>query len=209
MPEFLEKRFDRRSRYLFSIFTLLSNMFIDMAAALYAGGLVVILLFPSIELWEAVVILALLSGIYTIVGGLSAVVITDTVQAFILIIGSILIAWLSFNEIGSWQSVLDASERHLGEYGMSLIRPDSDPFIPWTGLISGVFIIGFYFWSTNQFMVQRVLGARSLDHGRWGSLFAGLLKLSYSFSNGFTRFLCSYFISKSSIIRFSFSYSCF
>ena len=64
---------------------------------------------------------------------------------------------------------------------LSLIRPAGDDVLPWPGLITGVFLLGFYFWGTNQFMVQRTLGAKNLDHGRWGALFAGLLKVPVIF----------------------------
>ena len=177
MPEFLEKRFDQRSRYAFSIFLLFLNTFVDIGAALYAGGITINLLYPSIPLWTSIAVLATIAGIYTISGGLSAVVITDAIQAVVLILGSIAIAVLVFVSIDSWAQVREAAP----EGGLSLIQPANDETLPWPGLFTGLFIIGIYYFCMNQFIVQRTLGARSLDHGRWGSLLGGSLKLTLLF----------------------------
>ena len=177
MPEFLEKRYDRRSRIAFSGFNVFANVFVDCAAGLYAGALVIRTLFPAVPLWVSVVGLALISGMYTIFGGLSAVVVSDTLQAVVLITGAAVIAVLTFRAIPSWEAVERASPRD----GLSIIQPASDQILPWPGLFTGVLIVGLYFWTTNQLMVQRTLGAKNLDHGRWGSLFAGALKLPILF----------------------------
>jgi SSS family solute:Na+ symporter len=177
MPEFLERRFDQRSRFYFSGLLVLLNITVDTAGALYAGALVVQIVYPQIPLWQSVLVLGVLAGVYTIAGGLKAVVYTDAVQAVLLLIGAFLVAVLSFQAIGgSWSAVVATVPAD----DLSVVRPASDPILPWPGLI-GVFILGFYFWGTNQFMVQRTLGAKNLDHGRWGALFAGLLKLPVIF----------------------------
>lgn len=174
LPEFLEKRFDSRSRYYFSALTILTNIGVDTAATLYAGALVVQLIFPSVELWQTILILAVLSGLYTIAGGLKAVVYTDAIQAVLLISGSTLLTILALFKIGSWDAVKAVTPaRHF-----HIIQPHNDAFLPWPGLLTGVFLLGFYFWATNQFIVQRVLGAKSLRHGQWGTLFAGFLKVA-------------------------------
>jgi SSS family solute:Na+ symporter len=177
MPEFLERRFDQRSRYYFSALLILMNIAIDTAAALYAGALVIRILYPQIPLWQSVLALGVVAGAYTIAGGLKAVVYTDAVQAVLLLIGALLVAVLSFNAIGgSWSAVVATVPAD----DLSIIRPVSDPILPWPGLLT-VFLLGFYFWGTNQFMVQRTLGAKDLNNGRWGALFAGLLKLPVIF----------------------------
>jgi SSS family solute:Na+ symporter len=94
-------------------------------------------------------------------------------QAVLIVIGGLVITYLAWSQIPSWQAVRDASPPG----ALDLIRPTSDSFLPWPGLVTGVFIIGFYFWCTNQFIIQRTLAAKSLNHARWGSLFAGFLKL--------------------------------
>jgi len=172
VPEFLEHRYDVRSRRAFSLFTILAIMFIDTAGALYAGGLVIANTTSFLNLWTAVAVLALVAGIYTILGGLSAVVVTDTVQAILLIIGAAALFWIGLNEIGGWQELfvdIPDDKQHL-------ILPAADDFLPWTGLW-GVVLLGFYYWTINQFVVQRTLGAKSLRQGQVGALFAGFLKL--------------------------------
>lgn len=172
IPEFLEKRFDRRSRLAFAIFTVLAILFIDTAGALYAGGLAITTVFSGLALWEAVAVLALVAGGYTIMGGLAAVVVTDTVQAVLLVIGGAVICWFGLEKVGGWEAMVD----QLSAEQMSLYRSAGDDFLPWPGIL-GVLLLGFYYWTLNQFVVQRTLGAKSLDQGRKGALLAGLLKI--------------------------------
>ncbi len=172
IPGFLETRYDRRSRVAYSAFTILAIMFIDTAGALYAGGLVIANVMPGIGLWGAVAILALVAGLYTILGGLEAVVVTDTVQAVLLVVGAGAIFVFGVDAVGGWSAMTDK----LSADQMSLVKPASDDFLPWPGLL-GVLLLGFYYWTLNQFVVQRTLGARNLDEGRKGALLAGLLKL--------------------------------
>jgi SSS family solute:Na+ symporter len=172
VPGFLEHRYDKRSRLAFSGFTLLAILFVDTAGALYAGGLVITTVMPFLNLWAAVAVLALVAGLYTILGGLGAVVVTDTVQAILLIVGAALIFYFGLQEIGGWDRML----ANTPEDRMSLIRSPNDDFLPWPGLF-GVILLGFYYWTLNQFVVQRALGARNLDQGRKGAIFAGFLKL--------------------------------
>ncbi len=177
MPEFLEKRFDARSRYYFSGLTILATIIVDTAGSLYAGALVIKLIFPQIPIWQSILALALVSGLYTIAGGLTAVVYTDAIQGVLLTAGSILITVIAFVKVGSWDAVKAVTPPKM----LHLMMPLDDPFLPWLGVLLGVPILGFYFWCTNQFMVQRVLAARDANHGRWGALFAGLLKLPLIF----------------------------
>jgi len=177
LPEFLEKRFDTRSRRTFSGVNLFFNMFIDAAGALYAGGVVIKTLFPEIPLWIDILGLALLAGILSVFGGLGAVVISDTIQAVVLIIGGAIVSIAAFMAIPSWSAVTAAAP----DGALSIIQPVDDPSLPWPGLFTGVLIVGIYYWTTNQLVVQRTLGAKSLDHGRWGSIFAGFLKLPILF----------------------------
>ncbi|MCF7808797.1 MAG: sodium:solute symporter [Candidatus Marinimicrobia bacterium] len=177
MPEFLERRFDRRARNYFSLLTLFLNIVVDTAGSLYAGALMLKLIFPTIPTWETIAVLAVVAGAYTIAGGLAAVIYTDTIQAILLVFGSIIIAVLAFDQVGGWAAITAEVPQSM----LSLIRPLDDPGVPWLGLFTGVPLLGFYFWCTNQFMVQRMLSAKNLDHGRWGALFAGFLKLPVLF----------------------------
>ncbi len=189
MPEFIERRFDSRSRYLFSGITIIGNVVIDTASGLYAGNLILKIIFPGVPSWVIIACLALAAAAYTIPGGLSSVVHTEVIQAVLLICGSMVLTYFCFKEVGGWSGMIDGlnAMREAGSISktpgeiMSLVRPASDAKLPWTGLVLGVPLLGFYFWANNQFMVQRVLSAKDLNHGRWGALFAGLLKLPVLF----------------------------
>ncbi len=189
MPEFLERRYDSRSRYYFSFITIIGNVIIDTAAGLYVGNIVLKIIFPDLDTTTIIVILAFAAAAYTIPGGLNSVIQTEVIQAILLIVGSIILTVFAFQEVGGWQGMISglnaknaAGELALNaEETLSLIRPIGDDFMSWVGLLVGVPILGFYFWANNQFMVQRILGARDLNHGRWGALFAGLLKLPVIF----------------------------
>ena len=177
MPEFLERRYDRRSRYFFAAILLILGIFLDCAGTLYAGGLVVQTLFPDWPLWWGVAGLALLAAVLSVTGGLGAVVVSDTIQAVVLFLGGLLVFFAALAAIPSWDAVRAAAPPD----ALSIIQPIGSDNLPWPGLIFGVLPIGMYFWMTNQLIVQRALGAKSLDHGRWGSLFAGFLKLPILF----------------------------
>jgi len=177
MPEFLERRFDGRARLYFSGLTIFLNIIVDTAGSLFAGALVISMVFPALPIWQIITILALIAGAYTIMGGLAAVMYTDAIQAILLLIGAIVISVMAFDKIGSWEQITAA----VAPEKLSLIRPMSDNSMPWLGLVTGVPLLGFYFWCTNQFMVQRVLSAKSVQHGQLGSLFAGALKLPVLF----------------------------
>ena len=197
MPEFLERRYDTRSRYYFSFITIVGNVILDTAAGLYVGNIILKLMFPSMPSWAIIVILAFAAAAYTIPGGLNSVIQTEVIQAILLIFGSTLLTYYAFSQIGGWagliagldemaaagQFVSEGSGIRLNsaQEVLSLVRPAGDEFMPWTGLLVGAPILGFYFWANNQFMVQRVLGAKDLNHGRWGALFAGFLKLPVIF----------------------------
>jgi solute:Na+ symporter, SSS family len=177
MPEFLEKRYDRRSRYAFSGFTVFTALFIDSAGALYAGAIVMELVFPDYPIWWFIAGMAFIGGIYVILGGLHAVMITDTIQGALLLLAGLAIFVLGFIELGSWQAIVEAAP----EDGFSVIKPADDAFLPWPGIFTGVLFLGIYYWTTNHVVVQKVLSAKSIDHGRWGALFAGFWQLPMLF----------------------------
>lgn len=177
MPEFLERRYDGRARLYFALLTLFLNVTVDAAAALYSGSLVIRVLFPGIPLWLIIGALAGAAGLYTVLGGLRAVIVTEVVQGILLFLGAVVIALAAFSHAGGWHTVMTS----VAPAKLSLIRPADDPGVPWPGLLFGIPLLGFYYWCTNQFIVQRVLSARSLEHGRAGALFAGFLKLPVLF----------------------------
>jgi SSS family solute:Na+ symporter len=178
VPEYLQRRFDARVRRYFSALTLVSNIVVDTAGTLFAGALVLTSFVPALDLFSAALLLAAVAGAYTAAGGLAAVVYTDVLQAVVLLIGACLVSFLAFEAVDfDWSRVVAASEP--GQ--LNLFLPLSDPNLPWLGTVVGVPVLGFYFWCTNQFIVQRVLGARSVADARRGALFAGLLKLPVLF----------------------------
>ncbi len=174
MPEFLEKRFDKRSRYYFSFITILGNVFLDAAATLYTGALIIKMIFPTADLFLIIVIMALMAGSYTIIGGLSSAVQADIIHTIILIVGSTVLYFYAIHSIGGWEEL---TNRFSQGVWLKLTRPMNDPTVPWPGMFLGIPILGFYFWGNNQMMVQRVLSAKSIDHGRKGVLLVGLLYL--------------------------------
>jgi SSS family solute:Na+ symporter len=196
MPEFLERRYDSRSRYYFSFITLIGNVIIDTAAGLYVGMLVLKIVFPEMDTWQIISILAISAAAYTIPGGLSSVIHTEVIQAILLVIGSCILTYYCYDAVGGWDALITKLEGMKGTAPVmdktpdeifSLVRPigsldyEGNEFMSWRGLLFGAPILGFYFWANNQFMVQRVLSAKDLNHGRWGALFAGLLKLPVLF----------------------------
>ncbi len=173
MPEFLGGRYDGRVRTYFSVLTLFLGVAVETAGSLFAGALVIQLIVPDVPLWSTMTVLALVAGFYTLTGGLTAVMLTDAAQAILLMIGSVVITAVAVTEVGGINVVWN----EIAPEKLSLIRPLDDPGVPWLGLLTGVPILGFYYWTTNQGIVQRALAAKTLDHGRWGALFAGFLKL--------------------------------
>lgn len=177
IPEYLEKRFSYPVRAYASSIAIVLNILVDIAATLYAGGVVINMIFPAFGLSTIIIFLAVIAGIYTISGGLAAVVYTDAVQAVILIFGSALITYFAYNAAGGWEAV----EAITDPSHFNIIKPIDDKALPYPGIFTGVLIIGFYFWGTNQYITQRTLAAKNIRQGQWGAIFAGFLKLSILF----------------------------
>ncbi|MDR0938226.1 MAG: sodium/solute symporter [Mediterranea sp.] len=173
IPEFLERRFDKRSRYYFSGICIIGNIFLDAAGALYAAALIIKLILPEADLRLIIIVFAAIAASYTIPGGLSSVIKTELIQAIILIVGSVILTLFCFREGGAYFVDLYRN----GDILAKLIRPMDDPATPWLGLIVGMPILGIYFWANNQTMVQRVLSARTVDEGRKGVMLNGFLTM--------------------------------
>lgn len=174
VPGWLELRFGRGARLYFSAITIFLSIVVDTAGGLYAGALVFEAYLPSLQIWQTCLAIALFAGVYTAAGGLRAVVLTDVLQAVVLLVGSTCIAVYVFAAYDfSWTAVTEAVPYDK----RSLIRPLDDPQLPWLGTLTGVPILGFWYWATNQYITQRILGARSEDHARWGATLGGFLKL--------------------------------
>jgi len=172
MPEFLEKRFDARSRWFLSLFSLVGYVITKVSVTIYAGGIVVSELL-GIPFWYGALGIVAFTGAYTIVGGMKAVIYTETLQTIILILGSVVITYLGLQEIGGWDNLRAVA----GSEHFNMWRPISDPDFPWTGMLIGGTIVGIWYWCTDQYIVQRTLAANNIKIGRRGAIFGAYLKI--------------------------------
>ena len=178
MPEFLERRYNSKSRTFLSVISLVSYVLTKVAVTVYAGGIAfkTILGIDSIWgidfFWISALGLVIITGIYTVLGGMKAIMWTSVLQTPVLIIGSVVILVVGLDQVGGWSEV-----ERINEANLHLIRSASDAEFPWPGIIFGSFIIGFWYWCTDQYIVQRVLSAKGIKEARRGTMFAGYLKL--------------------------------
>ena len=178
MPEFLERRYNSASRTFLSVISLVSYVLTKVAVTVYAGGIAfkTILGIDSIWgidfFWISALGLVIITGIYTVLGGMKAIMWTSVLQTPVLIIGSVFILVIGLDQVGGWSGV-----ERINDANLHLIRAASDVDFPWPGIIFGSFIIGFWYWCTDQYIVQRVLSAKGIKEARRGTMFAGYLKL--------------------------------
>ncbi|MDP4185150.1 MAG: sodium:solute symporter [Bacteroidota bacterium] len=178
MPEFLEKRFNSGSRSFLSVITLISYVLTKVSVTAFTGGIFLKTVLGIDSMWGvdffwiAAVGLVLLTGVFTVLGGMKGIMKISVVQTPILIVGSIIILILGLNKVGGWDEVMKACGNNI-----HLMRPATDPKFPWTGVILGAAIIGFWYWCTDQHIVQRVLSARNQTQARKGTIFAAYLKV--------------------------------
>ncbi|MGQ9588733.1 MAG: sodium:solute symporter [Planctomycetota bacterium] len=198
MPEFLERRYSSSARWVLSILSLVAYIFTKIAVAIFAGGVVFKTLLPEFELriggtaidsfWVSSALVLAVTGLYAALGGLRAVAYTETIQTFVFIIGSALVTFFGLKALGGWSELRNvlASDAHTADY-FSLWRPLGDPSgqvpwyfnqnFPWLGMLVCAPIIGLWYWCTDQYIVQRVLGAPDERQARRGSVWAACLKL--------------------------------
>jgi SSS family solute:Na+ symporter len=178
MPEFLEYRFAGNSRSVLSIISLVSYVLTKVAVTVYAGGVVFKEVFGIESIWGidffwiSAVGLVLITGLYTVFGGMKAIMYTSVLQTPVLLIGSIVILIIGLIKVGGWGEVQSIVGGNL-----KLVRPSFDPDFPWTGVLLASPIIGFWYWCTDQFIVQRVLSGKNRHEARKGAILAGYFKL--------------------------------
>jgi SSS family solute:Na+ symporter len=172
MPEFLERRFNSASRWYFTWVSVIGYVLTKISVTLFAGG-VVMHAVTGLDLYTSASILIVITGLYTILGGLRAVIYTEVMQAVVLIAGSGALAYLGLNAIGGWGQL---HARLPSDY-FSMWKPSSHPDFPWTGVVFGAPILGVWYWCTDQHIVQRVLAAKNVSEARRGTVFAGFLKI--------------------------------
>ncbi len=172
MPEFLEKRFGPKARWFLSLFSLAAYVLTKVSVTLYAGGIVISTLL-GISFMTGAFATVILTGIYTVLGGMRAVVYTETLQAIILVIGAATLTVLGLQAAGGWSSVVN----EVGPEYMNMWRSMDDKDYPWHWLVLSSSIVGIWYWCTDQVIVQRVLTAKNLSEARRGSIFGAFLKL--------------------------------
>src|SRR5437762_2782138 len=172
MPEFLELRFSRGCAVYLAGVSILAYIFTKISVHLYAAGIVL----ERVVGWNpltAALILVIATGVYTVAGGLAAVIYTDLVQTLILIAGAVILTLIGLDRVGGFAGLRAA----VPESYFHMIKPASDPDFPWTGIFLGAPILGIWYWCTDQVIVQRVLSARDEGHAKAGTIFAGFLKI--------------------------------
>jgi len=172
MPEFLEKRFDERSRWILSIFSIAAYVLTKISVTIYAGGVVVSALL-GIDFWTGAIATVVLTGLYTVLGGMRAVVYTEALQAVVLIVGAAALTLIGLDHVGGWESM----KATVTPAYLNMWRPASDPDFPWPTLLISSSIVGIWYWCTDQYIVQRTLTAKNLKEGRRGTIFGALMKL--------------------------------
>ncbi|XP_062925356.1 sodium/glucose cotransporter 1 [Mobula hypostoma] len=195
MPEYLKKRFGgNRIRIYLSVLSLFLYIFTKISADMFSGA-IFIREALGLNLYVAVVILLAITAIYTVTGGLTAVIYTDTLQTIIMVVGSFILMGYAFNAVGGYEVMKEkymnaiTSETYDPILNISAEcytpRPDSfhllrDPLnsdLPWPGLIFGLSILAIWYWCTDQVIVQRCLSAKNLSHVKAGCILCGYLKL--------------------------------
>lgn len=171
MPEFLERRYSSGPRSYLAAISILGYVLTKVSVTIAAGGIVFQALM-GIDFWTGALIVVIATGIYTIWGGMRAVLYTDMAQMFVLIGGAVAVTFIGLEQVGGWSALRDAA----GVEYFDLWKPASHPDYPWTGVLFGAPILGIWYWCTDQFIVQRVLSARNLQEARRGTIFAGFLK---------------------------------
>jgi SSS family solute:Na+ symporter len=210
MPEFLERRFNEKSRYVLSIVSLITFVISKIAVGIFAGGVVFGTLLPEMKLeiggntidsfWIGSVLVIVLTGLYTTLGGMRAVAYNDAVQVVVLIVGSALLTGYGLAELGGWSELRRICGSEMFNLWKPLIPPGVEStwapvmetnaagqvvkqawyfngYFPWLGMLFCAPIIGLWYWCTDQYIVQRALGAPNETVARQGSIFAAFLKL--------------------------------
>jgi solute:Na+ symporter, SSS family len=188
MPEFLEKRFNATARGILTIVSLLAYVFTKVSVTVYAGGMVIATILPELSFmgmdpfWTGALLTVVLTGIYTIFGGLRAVVWTDAFQAIILLIGATTLTLIGLSKLGGWditngwQVLRETVSANKANF--NLWRPWDDPDFPWVGVLFGAPIVGIWYWCTDQYIVQRALAARDIKTARRATIWGAVLKIS-------------------------------
>jgi SSS family solute:Na+ symporter len=195
VPEFLERRFGPSVRMTFSLFMIILSVLAKVSISLWAASLVMVPVFglthgvdimgvhfggQTVLIWGV----GLMTALYTMKGGLKAVVFTDSLQSTVLLIAGFILLWKGMDAVGGWEGMkhgLDIAKAQTGRDYLNMIQPATDESVPWFGMMTATVLVGSFYWSMDQVLVQRVFAAKTLNEGRLGATFCGFLKLSTPF----------------------------
>jgi SSS family solute:Na+ symporter len=172
MPEFLERRYNSACRTYLASISLIAYIFTKIAVAVFAGAIVL----KAVLGWDMVtssLALVIATGIYTVAGGLAAVIYTEVIQTVILVLGALVLMFIGLDQVGGWsglQAKVPADFFHM-------MKPATDKDFPWTGIFFGAPLLGIWYWCTDQVIVQRVLSAKDVANAKAGTVLAGFLKI--------------------------------
>ena len=173
LPDFLEKRYSRPCRDWLAGISIISAIFIHIGFSLYTGAVVLRGMF-GVDIMVSIISISILTGLYTIIGGLLAVVLTESIQTIVLIVGAVCVTLIAYLKLGGWSELVS----HVDPVKLTILRSADDPSgLPWYSVFLGYPVIGLWYWCADQTIVQRVLGARDENHARVGPLFAGFIKI--------------------------------
>ncbi|MGN6418613.1 MAG: sodium:solute symporter [Pseudobacter sp.] len=177
LPDFLEKRYNRACRDWLSLISILSAIVIHIAFSFLAGGIVLETLF-GVNMYVSIILITVLTGLYTIIGGLKSVIVTESIQSIVLIAGAVIITFFAWNKAGGWDGMVHALEQTNASDKLSMVRPVGDPSgLSWLAVLVGYPFLGIWYWCADQTIVQRVLGAKDENHAKAGVLFCGFIKI--------------------------------
>lgn len=177
LPDFLEKRYCRECRDWLAVISMAAAIIFHIAFPLAAGWVVLHAIF-GIDKWVCILSMCALTAIYTVIGGLAAVVITETIQAIVLIIGAILITGFAYAKVGGWSGMVDGLTASGDLLKLSMLRSSGvERELPWYAIFLGYPVLGIWYWCADQTIVQRVLGAKDENHARTGPLFCAAIKI--------------------------------
>jgi SSS family solute:Na+ symporter len=177
LPDFLERRYNRACRDWLAVISVFSAIIIHIAFSLLAGGIVLETLL-GVNMYVSVSVIATVTAIYTILGGLRAVVVTESIQTIVLVAGAIMITIAAWLKLGGWEPMMHILQSKNELSRLSMLRTASEPGgMPWYAVFLGYPVIGIWYWCADQTIVQRVLGAKNENHARTGSLFCGFIKI--------------------------------
>lgn len=172
MPEFLERRYSSACRTYLASISLVAYVFTKIAVAIFAGAIVLKTVLGW-NMWQSSIALVIATGIYTVAGGMAAVIYTEVIQTVILVAGALILMFIGLGQVGGWEGLQAQAPADF----FHMMKPATDKDFPWTGIFFGAPILGIWYWCTDQVIVQRVLAAKDIGHARAGTVLAGFLKI--------------------------------